>query len=90
MKSYEESTGLNQESLRGQKLPKELLASLLERPRRFYEQFTDELSHKQKPTAKEQDLLARGRGHLGNILRILGRTQRPGESMRPRSYFWGR
>ena len=35
MKSYEEYfTGLNEESP-GQKLPKELLASLLERPRRF-------------------------------------------------------
>ena len=40
------------------------------------EQFTDELSHKQKPTAKEQDLLARGRGHLGNILRDSGPGRR--------------
>jgi serine/threonine-protein kinase len=75
MTSYEDYfTGFNEKMLLQRKLPKELLESLLAKPRAFYEQFTADLAAKPAPTVRERALLARGHDSLGRILIMLGRA----------------
>src|SRR5262249_24632373 len=72
MKSYEDYvSGFNEQAIKSSRLPKELLESLLEKPRLFYEQLTTELASSPTPTSRESCLLARSRGNLGRILPLL-------------------
>jgi serine/threonine-protein kinase len=78
MKAIEEYyTGVSEEALRGGGISKELRERLLERPRQFYARLTSELASRPRPSERELELLARGRGNLG---RILGTLSRLGEA----------
>ncbi|MFO0954091.1 MAG: tetratricopeptide repeat protein [Isosphaeraceae bacterium] len=67
-------TGVNDEALRGGKLPPALRDRLLARPQQFYEQLTAELAARPDPSPRERYLQAKGRGVLANLLRMLGRN----------------
>jgi serine/threonine-protein kinase len=62
----------NDEGIRTGRLPRDLVASLITRPREFYEQITRELAGKPRATEKERLLLARAHVGLGRMHQILG------------------
>src|SRR5262249_60542257 len=64
----------NLEDIRTGRLPRDRVASLIARPREFYEQLTLELAGKPQATEKERLLLARGHVGLGRMHTILGDT----------------
>jgi tetratricopeptide (TPR) repeat protein len=66
-------TGVSQEVLLGQPEMQGLRARLLERPRAFYEQLTQELAGAPATDLRARYRLARGRFDLGRILHDLGR-----------------
>jgi len=66
-------TGVSEEALAGGAISDDLRDRLLEKPRQFYEQLTEELATKTDSDERERFLLAEGRAGLGRVLFVLGR-----------------
>ncbi len=66
-------TGVGQEVLLGQKEFQPLRQRLLEKPRQFYEQLSNEIESSPASDERFRFLLAKGRGSLGKVYHQLGR-----------------
>ncbi len=68
-------TGVAEEAIRGAGLSRSLREKLTDEPRKFLEKIAAEVANKERPTEREQYLLARTQTQLGRLLIILARPK---------------
>lgn len=66
-------TGFSKDAITSEQIPLALRQQLLEKPRQFYEELTNDLAGNKDATSRERRLLAAGKLSLGEILLLLGR-----------------